>query len=86
MVFCLGVALGIDAKGGTDPGNSRVEWTIGSAPGAWKQLVVETYANAPAVTVFLRADLGYRPDYPGQCNWAVRNNWGLFDAVELTTP
>jgi len=78
------VRLGIDPKGGTDPLSSRVEWTERGAGGDWQQLVVDTYAGAPAVTIFVGANVGYH--YPDQCNWPLRNNWALFDLVELTAP
>lgn len=76
--------LGIDPKGGTDPANSRIEWTERYGGIGWQQLSIDTYSAAPFVTVFLYANLGYR--YPNECMWPLRNNWGLFDAVTLTAP
>jgi hypothetical protein len=76
--------LGIDPKGGTDPANSRIEWTERYGGTGWQQLTVDTYAAAPFVTVFLYANLGYR--YPNECMWPLKNNWGLFDTVTLVAP
>jgi hypothetical protein len=74
--------VGLDPLGGVDPRNSRVEW-VGpvETDDNYTRLAVDTLARAGFVTAFVEYNLGYK--HPGECMWAVTNNWGYADAAAL---
>lgn len=87
------VWAGIDPLGGTDAKNTRVNWSGKAGPDGFtdfpdpavrefsEPVVVESVALTNRVTVFIRADLGARPD--GGCVWPYASMLAFFDEAKL---
>lgn len=53
----IGLRVGIDPSGGTDPAAGTVVWSPpGEAFDVWREFVVSTWATSPTVTVFTQSD------------------------------